>query len=71
MEEQADTSIARKLRPRRSVLGDISNRIADKFADVTKKVTAKKRKLSVSNFIISKINAFFITHFTILPIGSQ
>lgn len=42
MEDQLDPTNARKLRPRRSVLSDISNRITD----LTKKVT-KKRKLSV------------------------
>jgi len=47
-EDPVDATNARKLRPRRSVLTDISNKIADKFADVTKKVTSKKRKLSVS-----------------------
>ena len=45
--EDPNAAIARKLRPRRSALSDISNKIADKFADVAKKVT-KKRKLSVS-----------------------
>lgn len=46
MEDQLDPNNARKLRPRRSVLSDISNRITD----LTKKVT-KKRKLSVSTCI--------------------
>ena len=47
MEDPVDANAARKLRPRRSALSDISNKIADKIADVTKKVI-KKRKLSVS-----------------------
>jgi hypothetical protein len=47
-EEQSNPLISRQLRPRRSVLGDISNKISDKLADVAKKViTTKKRKLSV------------------------
>jgi len=71
MEDQADTSIARKLRPRRSVLSDISNKIADKFADVTKKVTTKKRKLSVSIFDIYALNWFYITIYIGLLTGSQ
>lgn len=59
MEDPVDTTNARKLRPRRSVLTDISNKIADKFADVTKKVTSKKRKLSVSNATISPFKRSF------------
>lgn len=59
MEDPVDTTNARKLRPRRSVLTDISNKIADKFADVTKKVTSKKRKLSVSNATISPFKQSF------------
>ena len=71
MEDQADTSIARKLRPRRSVLSDISNKIADKFADVTKKVTTKKRKLSVSISNMVDLKSFFITLSIGLLTGSQ
>ena len=59
MEDPVDTTNARKLRPRRSVLTDISNKIADKFADVTKKVTSKKRKLSVSNATITPFKQSF------------
>lgn len=61
MEDPVDSTNARKLRPRRSVLTDISNKIADKFADVTKKVTAKKRKLSVSNELKFHLKQSFIT----------
>ena len=43
MENPIDPNNARKLRPRMSVLSDISNRITD----LTKKVT-KKRRISVS-----------------------
>jgi hypothetical protein len=51
MEEHTggDGGNTRKLRSRRSALGDISNKIVEKITDVANKVTSnnKRRKLSV------------------------
>jgi hypothetical protein len=60
--EDQENSSSRKLRPRRSVLTDISNKIAGGLANVAGKVT-KKRKLSVRQFI--RITQYFQHFFSI------
>ena len=61
MIEEQENGQTRQLRPRRSVLTDISNKIAGGIANVTGK-TVKKRKLSVSIHCFYLLLLYYISH---------